>query len=62
MSHTRKVLKRIIEKRLRHEIDIGEQQSGFLAGKGTTDIVISLKQMLEQCGENQKCESVLEKK
>ena len=37
MSQTMKLWERIIEKRLREETTVGEEQFGFMPGKGTTD-------------------------
>ena len=48
MSHTMKVWERIIERRLREETSIGEEQFGFMPGRSTTDAVFALRQILEK--------------
>ena len=42
MSHTMKVLERIIEVRLRNRVEISKQKYGFMPGKGTTDATFVL--------------------
>ena len=37
MSHTLKILERMIDRRLRCEVRIGKEQLGFVEGSGTTD-------------------------
>ena len=44
MSHTMKIWERIIERRVRAETEIGEQQFGFMPGKGTTDAIFLVRQ------------------
>lgn len=48
LSHTMKIWERIVDRRLREETSIGEEQFGFMPGKGTTDAVFALRQMMEK--------------
>ena len=48
MSHTMKVWERIIERRLRDETEICEEQFGFMPGRGTTDAIFTLRQLIER--------------
>ena len=43
ISHTMKIWERIIDRRLREETGIGEEQFGFMPGRGTTDANIYLQ-------------------
>ena len=54
MSHTLKLLERIIDGRLRQEVRIGKQQLGFMKGLGTVDGIFTLRQTMEKCREKQK--------
>ena len=54
LSHTMKIWERVIETRIREETEIGEQQFGFMPGRGTTDAIFVVRQMLEKYGENQR--------
>ena len=40
ISHTMKIWERIIGRRLTEETTIGEEQFGFMPGRGTTDAII----------------------
>ena len=40
ISHAMKIWERIIDRRLREETSIGEEQFGFMPGRGTTDAII----------------------
>ena len=53
MSHALKVCERILEERLRRHIEqlLGEQQSDFRPGRGTTDMTFALKMILEKTWE-----------
>ena len=53
MSHTFKVYERILEKRLREYIEpkLGEWQSGFRPGRGTSDMIFTLKIIFEKSWE-----------
>ena len=44
----------MFEKRLRKMVEIREEQYGFVAGKGTTDVICILRQLQEQYLENDK--------
>ena len=48
MSHTMKLLERVIEARLRKEVRVAEQQFGFMPGRSTTDTIFSLQMLLEK--------------
>ena len=54
MSHTMKILERIIERRLREETTIGDEQFGFMPGRGTTDAILVLRKLMEKHRENPK--------
>lgn len=54
VSHTLKIWERVIEQRLRKETSISEEQFGFMPGKGTTDALFALRQLLEKHGEKLK--------
>ena len=53
MSHSFKVYERILEKRLREYIEpkLGEWQSGFRSGRGTSDMVFNLNMIYEKSWE-----------
>ena len=53
MSHTRKLYERIIQRRVRQETLVGEEQFGFMPGRSTTDAIFALRQLLEKYGEKQ---------
>ena len=48
VSHTMKLLKRILDGRIRKRIDqeLGEEQHGFRKGRGTTDGMFALRQLV----------------
>ncbi|CAK1580055.1 unnamed protein product [Parnassius mnemosyne] len=48
MSHTMKVWERIIERRMREECEITQNQFGFMPGRGTTDAIFALRQLCEK--------------
>ena len=54
MSHTLKILERIIDGRLREEVDIGKEQLGFMKGNGTSDGIFCLRQVMEKFREKQR--------
>ena len=54
MSHTIKLLERIIEARIKKEMTIDEQQFGFMPGRSTTDAIFCLMMLLEKWNEGQK--------
>ena len=54
MSHTMKIWERIIDRRLREETTIGDEQFGFMPGRGTTDAIFAMRQLMEKHREKQK--------
>ena len=48
ISHTMKIWEKIIERRLRGETSIGEEQFGFMPGRGTVDAIFALRQVMEK--------------
>ena len=54
MSHTMKIWERIIDRRLREETPIGDVQFGFMPGRGTTDAIFTVRQLVEKHREKQK--------
>ena len=54
MSHTMKIWERIIDGRLREETTIGDEQFGFMPGRGTTDDIFAVRQRMEKHREKQK--------
>ena len=54
MSHTMKIWERIIDQRLRGEVEISSEQFGFMPNRSTTDAVYALRQMMERYREVQK--------
>lgn len=54
LPHTMKVWERIIERRLREETTIGEEQFGFMPGRGTTEPMFALRQLMEKHREKQR--------
>ena len=52
--HTMKIWERIIDRRLREETSIGEEQFGFMPGRGTTDAIFAPMQVMEKHREMQK--------
>ena len=54
ISHTMKIWEKIIERRLREETTIGDEQFGFMPGRGTVDAIFALRQMMEKHREKQK--------
>ena len=39
LSHTMKIWERIIDRRLRDQVEIGDEQFGFMPGRSTTDAI-----------------------
>ena len=54
MSHSMKLLERVIEARIRKEVTVAEQQFGFMPGRSTTDAIFCLRMLLEKWTERQK--------
>ena len=48
MSHSMKVWEKVIERRLREESDISQNQFGFMPGRGTTDAIFAIRQLCEK--------------
>ena len=49
LSHTMKIWERIVNKRVRGEVEVAEEQFGFMPGRGTTNAIFILRQMAETC-------------
>ena len=43
----------IIDRRLREETTIGDEQFGFMPGRGTTDAIFAVRQLMEKHREKQ---------
>ena len=54
MSHTLKILERMMDGRLREEVEIGREQLGFMKGTRTTDGIFCLRQLMEKFREKQR--------
>ena len=54
MSHTMKIWERIIDRRLMEETTIGDEQFGFMPGRGTTDAIFAVRQLMEKIRKNRK--------
>ena len=54
MLHTMKIWERIIDRRLREETTIEDEQFGFMPGRGTTDAIFAVRQLMEKHREKQK--------
>ena len=49
ISHTMKIWERVIDRRLREETTMGEEQFGFMPGRRTTDAAIcAARQVIEK--------------
>jgi hypothetical protein len=48
LEHSMKVLERVLEKRIREQVNIDEMQFGFSPGKGTTDAIFIVRQIQEK--------------
>ena len=46
MSHTMKISEMIIDRRLRKETTIGDEQFVFMPGRGTTDVIFAVRQLM----------------
>ena len=53
-SHTLKIWERVIDRRLRQKITIGEEQFGFMPKKSTTDAIFALRMLIENYREGRK--------
>ena len=54
MSHTLKILERMMDGRLREEVEIWREQLGFMKGRGTTGGIFCLRQLMEKFREKQR--------
>ena len=52
LEHGMKVVEHVFEKRLRKMVEMGEEQCGFVVGKGTVDAIFMLRQLQEKYLEN----------
>ncbi|XP_037802998.1 uncharacterized protein LOC119597491 [Penaeus monodon] len=59
MSHTLKLLERIMDSRLRQVVRIGRRQLGFMKGIGTVDGIFSLRQTMEKYQEKQRVQHMV---
>ena len=48
MSHTMKIWERIIDRKLREETTLGDEQFGFMTGSWTTDAIFAVRQLMEK--------------
>ena len=53
-SHTLKIYEKVLDKRLREETEIGDEQFGFMRGRGTVDAIFILRQIMEKYAEKQR--------
>ncbi|GJT53625.1 retrovirus-related pol polyprotein LINE-1 [Tanacetum coccineum] len=53
LSHTMKLWERVIEKRLRRETRVSENQFGFMPGRSTTEAIHLLRSLMEKYRERQ---------
>ena len=54
MSHTMKIWERVIDRRIRAEVEICDQQFGFVSGKSTTDAIFALRRTIEKYREKER--------
>ena len=54
MSHTMKIWVWIIDRGLRGKSTIGDEQIGFMPGRGTTNAIFAVRQLMENIWKNQK--------
>lgn len=54
LSHTMKIWERILDARLRHEVEISKGPFGFMSQKGTTNATFMLRQVMEKYREQQR--------
>ena len=50
LEHAVKVIECVFERRIREKIKIDAMQFGFMPGKGTTDVIFTVRQMQEKYG------------
>ena len=54
ISHTIEIWERILDRRLREETSIGEEQFGLMPDRGATDVLLAAWQVIEKHLEMQK--------
>ena len=54
MSHTMKLWERVIERRLRVETTVSENQFGFMLGRSTMEAIYLLRTLIEKYREKKK--------
>ena len=54
LEHGMKLLERVLERRVRSQVEVDEMQFGFMPGKGTTDAIFVTRQMQEKHQEKRK--------
>ena len=54
MSHIMKIWEMIIDRRLREETTIGDEQFGFMPGRGTTDAIFACGNLWRNIAKNRK--------
>ena len=54
INHSMKLWERVVETQLRKEVDICEQQYGFMPGRSTTDLMFALRLLMEKYREGQR--------
>ena len=54
MSHSMKLWERITDRRMNQEVQISQQQYGFMPGKSTMDAIVVVRMMIEKYREWQK--------
>ena len=48
LEHAMKVIEHVLESRIREKVKIDAMQFGFMPGKGTTDAIFTVRQMLQE--------------
>ncbi len=48
LSHTMKIWERIVDERVRGEVELSEEQFEFIPGRGITNAIFILRQMAEK--------------
>jgi len=54
LSHTMKLWERVIERRLRRETEVSENQFGFMPGRSSTEAIHIIRSLIEKYRERQK--------
>ena len=50
LEHAMKVTEHVFEQRIREKVKIDAMQFGFMPGKGTTDAIVTVRQIQEKYG------------